>query len=74
VSSRGSFAERFITTYQRQVSHRLGTRCRFEPSCSEYALQAFGQLGRGRAIWLTSRRLVRCRGPVLDPLRSDPLP
>ena len=66
------FALRFIETYQAQVSGRLGTSCRFEPTCSEYARQAFLAHGFLRATRLTAARLRRCRGGsgpvVLDPL------
>ncbi|MGH8907990.1 MAG: membrane protein insertion efficiency factor YidD [Egibacteraceae bacterium] len=35
-------------------------RCRFYPSCSDYALQAFAAHGPLRGLWLTVRRLGRC--------------
>ncbi len=35
--------------------------CRFVPSCSVYALEAVGQHGARRGVWLTARRLGRCR-------------
>lgn len=35
-------------------------RCRFEPSCSEYAAQAIGRHGVFRGGWLAARRLLRC--------------
>ena len=38
----------------------LGSACRFEPSCSAYALQALGQHGAARGSWLTAARLSRC--------------
>ena len=38
----------------------LGSACRFEPSCSAYALQALGQHGAARGGWLTATRLLRC--------------
>jgi putative membrane protein insertion efficiency factor len=34
--------------------------CRFDPSCSTYALEALEHHGAGRGTWLTLRRLVRC--------------
>ena len=38
----------------------LGNACRFEPSCSAYALQALQQHGAARGSWLTAARLLRC--------------
>ena len=34
--------------------------CRFDPSCSSYALEALERHGAARGSWLTLRRLVRC--------------
>ncbi len=38
----------------------LGNSCRFEPSCSAYALQALQQHGAARGAALASWRLLRC--------------
>ena len=38
----------------------LGSACRFEPSCSAYALQALERHGAARGTWLTAGRLLRC--------------
>ena len=38
----------------------LGSACRFEPSCSAYALQALEQHGAARGGWLSAARLLRC--------------
>jgi uncharacterized protein len=35
-------------------------RCRFTPSCSQYALEAIQQHGALRGTWLTLRRIGRC--------------
>ncbi|MDO4786986.1 MAG: membrane protein insertion efficiency factor YidD [Fretibacterium sp.] len=51
-----------IRGYQRFVSPLLGDRCRFYPSCSQYALLAFREWGFFRGLWLTLRRLLKC-GP-----------
>lgn len=55
------WALRFIETYQRDVSPALGARCRFEPSCSEYARLAYERERFLRATRLTVARLGRCR-------------
>jgi putative membrane protein insertion efficiency factor len=48
-----------------------GGRCRFEPTCSQYAIEAIGTHGVTRGSWLAARRLCRCHpwgGCGLDPV------
>jgi hypothetical protein len=49
-----------IRMYQLTISPLLGPRCRFYPSCSRYAYQAFEVHGTVHGGWLTVRRLLRC--------------
>jgi putative membrane protein insertion efficiency factor len=49
-----------IRAYQRVLSPMLGNRCRYYPSCSEYAAQAVGRLGILRGLVLAGWRLLRC--------------
>jgi putative membrane protein insertion efficiency factor len=49
-----------IRAYQLTLSPLLGPRCRFYPSCSQYAMEAVGQYGALRGSWLALRRLARC--------------
>lgn len=45
--------------------------CRYEPSCSTYALEALQRHGARRGSWLAVRRIGRCRpwgGFGLDPV------
>lgn len=49
-----------IALYRRAVSPLLGPRCRFVPSCSEYAAMAIEQHGLVHGGWLAVRRLLRC--------------
>ncbi|MDR2780588.1 MAG: membrane protein insertion efficiency factor YidD [Synergistaceae bacterium] len=51
-----------IKTYRRFISPLLGAHCRFYPTCSQYALEAFQKHGFLKGIILTARRLARC-GP-----------
>ncbi|MBC7221068.1 membrane protein insertion efficiency factor YidD [Candidatus Bipolaricaulota bacterium] len=61
-----------LDAYQRFVSPVLPPRCRFHPSCSEYARQAVLRYGLLRGGWLALRRLARC-GPW-HPGGHDPVP
>lgn len=49
-----------ITGYRRFISPVLLPHCRFEPSCSAYALEAVQRHGALRGGWLAARRLSRC--------------
>jgi uncharacterized protein len=49
-----------IRAYQLLVSPLLGPRCRFHPSCSQYALEALELHGALRGTLLGLRRLSRC--------------
>jgi uncharacterized protein len=61
-----------IRAYQRLLSPLLPSCCRFYPSCSEYAVEAFSLHGTFKGAILTFRRILRChplcRGGV------DPVP
>jgi hypothetical protein len=61
-----------IRGYQLIISPMLGPRCRFHPSCSNYALEAIEQHGAARGAWLALRRLSRCH--PLHPGGYDPVP
>jgi hypothetical protein len=62
---------RTIVWYQRGAVGRLSP-CRYFPSCSEYGLEAISVHGTGRGLWLTVRRLLRCR--PFGPSGFDPVP
>ncbi len=49
-----------ITAYQRWVSPSLPRRCRYEPTCSDYAAQSIRRFGVIRGFLLASWRLLRC--------------
>jgi putative membrane protein insertion efficiency factor len=44
----------------RLVSVHLPPRCRFHPSCSQYALEALAVHGAVRGSWLAVKRVARC--------------
>ena len=53
------------------LSPILGNRCRFAPSCSEYAHQALERHGVSKGLYLTTKRLCRCHpwgGHGFDPV------
>jgi uncharacterized protein len=49
-----------IRVYQRVISPALGNRCKYYPSCSEYAAQAVERFGILRGLALAGWRLLRC--------------
>jgi uncharacterized protein len=49
-----------IKLYQKTVSPMLGERCKYYPSCSEYAAQAITKFGILRGLVLAGWRLLRC--------------
>jgi len=49
-----------IQLYRYILSPLLGRHCRFEPSCSAYALEALHTHGAARGSWLSTKRLCRC--------------
>jgi len=61
-----------IRGFQLVVSPWLPPACRYEPSCSEYALTAVRRFGAVRGAWLSVRRLLRCH--PLGSCGYDPVP
>jgi uncharacterized protein len=49
-----------VRLYQRAISPALPRRCRYHPSCSEYAVQAVKRFGLLRGAILAAWRLLRC--------------
>ena len=50
----------FVKTYQWTLRPFVGRHCRFEPTCSDYALEALEKHGTIRGLRLTLLRLARC--------------
>jgi uncharacterized protein len=61
-----------VKGYRLLLSPSLGSSCRFEPSCSLYAIASLQQHGALGGSYLTLRRLVRCH-PWCDG-GHDPVP
>jgi uncharacterized protein len=60
-----------IKLYQWIISPILGPKCRFTPTCSQYAIEALKKHGVFKGLWLTVRRLSRCHpwgGHGYDPV------
>lgn len=60
-----------IRLYQLLISPLLGPRCRFSPTCSEYAIQAIRLHGVLKGSWLAIRRILKChpgRPGGIDPV------
>lgn len=61
-----------IIGYRRFISPLFPPSCRFQPTCSQYALEAIERFGLGRGSWLAFKRILRC-----NPFHScgyDPVP
>ena len=61
-----------IQLYRYTLSPVLGQNCRFEPSCSMYALEAIHTHGAAHGSWLATKRLCRCH--PWHPGGYDPVP
>jgi len=49
-----------IKLYQNTVSRVLPDVCRFQPTCSHYAVEAIKKYGLTRGSWLAAKRIARC--------------
>lgn len=61
-----------IRVYQLTLSRLIGPACRFEPSCSRYAVGCLELHGALRGSYLTVRRLAKCH--PFHPGGYDPPP
>ena len=60
-----------IKLYQWIISPLIGPKCRFTPTCSQYAIEALKKHGVFKGLWLTVKRLGRCHpwgGHGYDPV------
>ncbi|MFP8965716.1 membrane protein insertion efficiency factor YidD [Pokkaliibacter sp. CJK22405] len=62
-----------LKLYQWLISPLLGNNCRYMPTCSEYAIEAFQYHGFLKGGYLTLRRLLRCH-PFARSHGWDPVP
>ena len=64
-----------IRFYQIVISPMLGPRCRYIPTCSQYAIEALRVQGTTKGVYLSARRLCRCHpwgGYGYDPVPKKP--
>ena len=63
---------KMIRFYQTSISPLCPSRCRFIPSCSQYALEAVEKYGAAKGGWLAVKRFSRChpfhKGGWYDPV------
>ena len=61
-----------IRFYQKNISPLSPPRCRFMPTCSQYAYEAITKYGAIKGGWLALRRFLRChpfhKGDYYDPV------
>ena len=63
-----------VRVYRAALSPLFGTNCRFQPTCSAYALEALETHGALKGGWLALRRILRCHpfgGSGYDPVPKD---
>lgn len=61
----------FVRCYQVVFRPILPPLCRYEPSCSDYMIQALRKHGVFAGLWMGTRRIVRCNpfgGSGADPV------
>lgn len=77
VAAAGGPSQRAVTAairgYRKVLSPRVPVRCRYEPSCSAYGLEAVTRHGTRKGLRLTAARLRRCR-PGVAYGTVDPVP
>lgn len=62
----------FIRLYQKFISPAWPARCRFYPSCSQYALEAVERYGVCYGVILAAKRVLKCH--PFCPGGYDPVP
>lgn len=63
-----------VRLYRVAISPWLGGNCRFDPTCSNYAIEALQRHGVLRGSWLAARRIARCHpwgGSGYDPVPGE---
>lgn len=66
------FLVMIVRGYQLFLSPVIGSSCRFQPTCSHYAIEALRTHGAFKGSWLAIRRVGRCH--PWNPGGYDPVP
>jgi len=69
----GRFLIGIVRFYQIAISSWTPASCRFQPTCSHYAIESIRTYGSLRGSWLALRRIGRCHpwgGAGYDPVPS----
>lgn len=61
-----------VKAYQKFISPLLGNNCRFQPTCSNYAIEAINRFGILKGCWLATKRILKCH--PLNAGGDDPVP
>ncbi|TCP13892.1 hypothetical protein EV697_1018 [Bisgaardia hudsonensis] len=61
-----------VRAYQVTISPLIGPRCRFTPTCSNYAIESLKTYGALKGSWLTAKRILKCH--PLNEGGYDPVP
>ncbi|MCP8616404.1 membrane protein insertion efficiency factor YidD [Salirhabdus salicampi] len=61
-----------IKFYQKWISPMKLPACRFQPTCSQYGLEAFQRFGMFKGLFLTLQRILKCN--PFHPGGFDPVP
>ncbi|MBQ1282105.1 MAG: membrane protein insertion efficiency factor YidD [Oscillospiraceae bacterium] len=64
---------KLIRFYQKAISPLFPSRCRFRPTCSQYAFEAIEKYGAGKGGLLALKRILRCH-PFNHDDYYDPVP
>jgi putative membrane protein insertion efficiency factor len=60
-----------VRLYQGMISPYLGAKCRYEPTCSAYTVEALNKHGVLKGGWLSTKRICSCHpwgGKGFDPV------
>jgi uncharacterized protein len=61
----------FIKLYKITLSPFVGNSCRYQPSCSQYGIEAIQKYGAIKGGWITTKRICSCHpwgGHGFDPV------
>lgn len=67
-----AFLTGMIRLYRALISPLFPPSCRFQPTCSQYAIEAVEEFGIWQGSWLAIKRVLRCH--PLHPGGYDPVP